>query len=154
MAGGKLTTAPSFARRTLRRVAQLLGRSLTDDIPEPEPWEWAANSVPDRLSSVYGRRAARVQQFCISAPGLAAPLDPDCETARGEVLYAIEEERARTLGDILLRRTGAAFSQRYKPAWARAAAEVAAGPLGWDETGIDAALSDFEAELARTLVRV
>ena len=157
MAGGKLTTAQSFARRTLSRVAAMLGRPLTPVAP-PAPDDVSASqgngASLSRLSAVYGPRAAQVQRFLSSSPGFAEPLAPGCEVACGEVLRAVREERALTLGDILLRRTGAAFAAGYEPGWACAAAEVAAEQLGWNEAGIATAVADFEAELSQTLVRV
>ena len=157
MAGGKLTTAQSFARRTLTRVAAVLGRALTP-VVRPVRGDASAplgnGAVSARLSAVYGPRAAQVQRFLSSSPGFADPLVPGCEVACGEVHRAVREEHALTLGDILLRRTGAAFAAGYEPGWARAAAEVAAEQLLWNEAEIASAVSNFEAELARTLVRV
>ncbi len=157
MAGGKLTTAPSFARRTLGRAFAALGRSRRD--PRAAGSEGLAPGPAEqmgtgRMATVYGRRADDVRSFLRSSPELAKPLAPGCETSRGEVVHAVRQERARTLGDILLRRTGTAFAPNWDSAWATAAAEVAAGPLGWDDASAAAAIADFEAELGRTLVRV
>ena len=150
MAGGKLTTAPSFAKAVLRRVVSMLGISSTATVPRrPTP----LTGAPAELAVLYGPRWQDALAAIEADPTMERPLTDGCSTTRGQVRFAIERERATTLGDILLRRTGAAFDQRYERSWAEAAADVAAGPLGWDQNERDMALADYETELAQTLMR-
>ncbi len=150
LAGGKLTTSPSFAEQAADRIDRQLGRKpsrLSGRAASPSPAD-----VRGRLAGVYGPRTAEVQRFVASDPDLSKPLASNCATTCGEIVYAVRQEMALTLGDILLRRTGAAFDPAYRPAWARRAARIAAPCLGWDEAGRRSAVADFEAELRRTLV--
>ena len=150
MAGGKLTTAPSFAKAVLRRVAGMLGiRTATAERAQPG----SLTGAPAGIAALYGPRWREVLDAIEEDPEMTRPLGDDCPTTRGQVRYAIERERAVTLGDILLRRTGAAFDLRYERSWADAAADVAAGQLGWGRAERERALADYEAELAQTLVR-
>ncbi len=151
MAGGKLTTAPSFARKALRRAAGKLGVTSTRAVPPKSP---SLGGVDPRLAQIYGPRAPQVCRFLEADPELARPLAAGCQTTRGEVLFAAKFEHARTLADILLRRTGAAFNPCYERSWAELAAEIAAEPLGWDQADTVRALAEYEIELAQTLVRV
>ena len=71
-------------------------------------------------------------------------------TTPGEIVYTVRHEKARTLADILLRRTGLAFEPDFEIGWAREAAQAVPD---WDKAKIDEQVSAFEAELAETLTR-
>ena len=151
MAGGKLSTAPSFAGETLRRIEFKLGLK-----PRPvrrEERSRSAEVVLPRLAGTYGARASEVIRYLQASPELTRPVAENCETTLGEVLFAVERERARTLGDILLRRTGLAFDPGYKRCWAERVAEAVAPVLGWDRARATEEVAEFEAELAVTLSR-
>ena len=151
MAGGKLTTAPSFAEETVRAVERKLGRPAWQTRRDGLPPE--GEKASSRLAGTYGRRAAEVARFLRSSPERAEPLAQGCCATVGEVLYAVRHEKARTLGDVLLRRTGLAFDPEFEFSWAERTAEVVAPLLGWSSTGTESALADFEDELAVTLPR-
>ncbi len=150
MAGGKLTTAPSFAKAALRRVARTLGiRTAAVERPQPR----ALTGAPPEFAALYGPRWRVVLDAIAADPDMMRPLADGCSIKRGQVLYAIEHERAKTLADVMLRRTGAAFDQYYERSWAEAAADVAAGRLGWDRAERQRALDEYDTELAQTLLR-
>ena len=151
MAGGKLTTAPSFAEQVAEQVERRLGAAPGRSRP-PGGGPRLPDSLP-RLARNYGPRAGEVRRFIDSSADLARPLAAGCEATRGEIRFSVEREKARTLGDILLRRTGLAFDPLYRPSWARRAARVAAPCLGWDDDRSRAAVAEFERELGLTLVR-
>jgi glycerol-3-phosphate dehydrogenase len=150
MAGGKLTTSPSFAKAALRRVARMLGINAPA-VVRGQPC--SLNAAPAELAALYGPRWHEATDSIEADSAMMSPLADGCPTKRWQVLYAIERERALTLGDILLRRTGAAFDPGYQLSWAEAAANLAAGQLGWDRAGRDRALAEYEGELAQTLLR-
>ena len=151
MAGGKLSSAPSFAGETVRRVELKLGLKPRP-VRRQERSRSAEVALP-RLTGLYGARAPEVVRYLQASPELARPVAENCETTLGEVLFAVERERARTLGDILLRRTGLAFDPGYKHRWAEQVAEAVAPVLGWDRARATQAVAEFEAELAGTLAR-
>jgi glycerol-3-phosphate dehydrogenase len=67
-----------------------------------------------------------------------------------ELRYAVNEEHAMTLGDLLIRRTPVAFETRdHGRGAARRVAPLVAEWLGWSEAQTSAALSDYEAEVER-----
>lgn len=150
MAGGKLTTAPSFAKAVLRRVARILEIS-TAAVERSQPC--ALTGAPPEFAALYGPRWRVVLDAIAADPDMMRPLADGCSTKRGQVLYAMEHERAKTLADVMLRRTGAAFDQNYERSWAEAAADVAAGRLGWDRAERQRALDEYDTELAQTLLR-
>ena len=151
MAGGKLTTAPSFAEGTVRLIEKKLGK--TPAIPPPPSRTLIPEGIPPRLAAVYGPRSADLARFIASDPALEEPVADNCETTRAELLFAVEREMARTLGDILLRRTGLAFDPCYEPSWAERVAATVAPALGWDRAGTSNAVIEYETELADALAR-
>jgi glycerol-3-phosphate dehydrogenase len=119
--GGKLTTYRSLAEEAVDRALRILGRPpvpcptrLMESSPAVHELEREAASlarrvgVPDeaapRLARLYGRRAAEVLERIGDRPELGRPLAPSCPALLAEVAHAIEQERARTVEDILCRR--------------------------------------------------
>ena len=150
MAGGKLTTAPSFAKAALRRIVRTLGIS-TAAVASARPH--SLNGAPSELAALYGPRWREALDAISADPDMLRPLADGSLTKRGQVLYAIEHERATTLADVMLRRTGAAFEPGYERSWAEAAADVAGGRLGWDRGERERALDEYDSELSLTVLR-
>lgn len=152
MVGGKLTTARSFAATTMTAVAAKMG------IPDPGPlpvMPGLSYSADTRLAELYGGRARDIDVMIERDPDvMMKPAAPGAPATVAEVLYAVEHEKARTLGDILLRRTGLAFEADYDAEWPLAIAETVAASLQWDGPAIAQAVSEFQSELERTLVRL
>lgn len=149
MAGGKLTTAPSFAEAVRRRVARMLGTS-TAAVARAQTR--SVNGAPSELATLYGPRWSEALAAIAADPEMMRPLAGGCSTKRGQVLYAVEREHAKTLADVMLRRTGAAYDRSYERSWAEAAADVAGGGLGWDRAARERALHEYDAEIAQTLL--
>lgn len=107
-----------------------------------------AGTTPDtreRLARAYGNHWTEVAALIAAAPGLAAPLSPACPVTRAEVLHAVRHECAASLGDVLLRRTGAgAAGHPGAPAVAAAADELARA-LGWDAARTARDTAEFDA---------
>jgi glycerol-3-phosphate dehydrogenase len=139
--GGKLTTYRSMAADAVDAVVQELGRggrSRTKRLPLLgaqgfEPRE--AGPEPSRhehLGGRYGTLGAAVSALIEGRPELGESLVPGLPYLRAEALYAVREEMACTLDDVLSRRTRARLLGR--DASARAAADVArlvGQELGW-----------------------
>ena len=83
--------------------------------------------------SVYGSDAPAVLEIEESDPALAQPLDPALPYTGAEVVWAARYEMARTLEDVLARRTRALFlNARAALSMAPRAAAVLAAELGCD----------------------
>jgi glycerol-3-phosphate dehydrogenase len=109
----------------------------------------------ERLYAIYGARARRIDELADSDPdNMLKPVAPGAPATVAEILHCVRHEKARTLGDILLRRTGLAFEPDYDPGWPAAIAEIVKGPLQWDDPAVEKALAGYQAELERTLARV
>jgi glycerol-3-phosphate dehydrogenase len=84
--------------------------------------------------SVYGSDALLIQDLIRSDPSLATPLHPALPTCAAEVVWAARVEMARTVEDVLARRTRALFlNARAAMEMAPATARLLARELDRDE---------------------
>jgi len=149
--GGKYTTFRAMAEQAVDRAQQILGMRRTSSptrgasLPGAEPGiaideGWLAEQTvkePDmqmkRLTSIYGSRAGAVLETAIRMPGGFTPLCPHTSRTRAEVAFAVQEEMAFTLTDILERRLRLALTCSCRGRDAVDSAAETAGPLlGWD----------------------
>ncbi len=148
--GGKLTTARAFAALALGQIAVKLGRPAPHRKAIPAA---GATTAPSRLRAIYGRQAGAIVALEKEQPELQRRLCAANATTAAEIVHSVRSEKARTLGDLLLRRTGAAFGPCLGLDCAPEAARVAAPLLGWDEAATGRAVTDYHQELDRTLLR-
>jgi glycerol-3-phosphate dehydrogenase len=133
--GGKLTTYRRMASDTVDTVARSLGasgHSRTARLPLSGARGWDTAGLSEHLAGRYGTNGRAVQRLIDDQPALGEPIVPGLAYSKAEVVYAAREEMARSVDDVLARRTRARLLAR--DASADAAAEVARliGPdLGW-----------------------
>jgi glycerol-3-phosphate dehydrogenase len=161
--GGKLTTWRRMAKLTVDRVVEREGREApcrTHEIPLGEPA--GQDDLPEvdgvteesrtLLAGRYGHASREVLDLAAARPGLEKRIVADLPDLLAEAPFAATHEQARTIGDVLLRRTRlgllAAPDLVGEDASApRAVAEAMAPELGWDEDRIEQELADWR-ELA------
>ncbi|MGB6134579.1 MAG: glycerol-3-phosphate dehydrogenase/oxidase, partial [Acidobacteriaceae bacterium] len=98
----------------------------------------------------YGRDEAEVEALVAAEAGLAGRIDEALPYNRAQVVYAVRSEMARTVDDVLARRTRALLLDAE--AAVRCAAQVAAmmaRELGRDAAWVEAQVREF-TELARS----
>jgi glycerol-3-phosphate dehydrogenase len=84
--------------------------------------------------AVYGSDAYEIRKLIETDAGLGAPLHAALPYVKAEVIWAVRFEMARTVEDILGRRTRALFlNARAALAMAPAVADLMASELGWGE---------------------
>jgi glycerol-3-phosphate dehydrogenase len=94
--------------------------------------------------AVYGSDAQEIRQLIAADAGLAEPLHEALPYIRAEVIWAARHEMARTVEDVLARRTRALFlNARAALAMAPAVAALMAAELGWDDVTREKQLSAF-----------
>lgn len=165
--GGKLTTYRAMAAEVVTAVERALGRrpsrSLTDRTPLPggeirsleESLRAAELEVGDaviarRLVEAHGARWQEVAALTAAEPALARRIVRELPYLLAEVVYAVEQEMAMTLADVLVRRLRIAYEVRdHARSAARVATAVLAGRLGWDNDRARAELERYEAEVER-----
>jgi len=99
--------------------------------------------------AVYGSDAPAIQQLIRARPNLGEPLHPALPYCGAEVIWAVREEMARTIEDVLARRTRALFlNARAAMAMAPRVAQLMAGELKRDPSWASREIAAF-LDLAR-----
>jgi glycerol-3-phosphate dehydrogenase len=143
--GGKLTTWRRMAKQTVDRLVEREGREApchTAEIPlgmeaRPEDLkapEGVGEEAIAQLAFRYGHAARNVLRVARESPKLAAPIVPGRPDLLAEAVIAARHEQARTVADVLLRRTrlGLLAAPRLRDAAAaRPVAEALGAELGW-----------------------
>ena len=143
--GGKLTTWRRMAKQTVDRLVEREGREApchTAEIPlgmearaeDLEAPEGVGEEATAQLAFRYGHAARAVLGRAWKDPKLAAPIVPGRPDLLAEVAIAASREQARTVADVLLRRTRLgilAAPQLRDAAAVRPIAEVLGAELGW-----------------------
>jgi glycerol-3-phosphate dehydrogenase len=108
--GGKWTTYRNMAEDCVNHAAtlgQLAERGCVTEHLNIHGFHSSASRF-GRLE-VYGSDAPAIQQLMDAEPSLAEPLHYDLPYTAAEVVWAVREEMARTVEDVLARRTRALF---------------------------------------------
>ncbi len=160
--GGKLTTWRHMAQMTVDRIVAREGREApcrTQEIPLGMPL--APGGLDDRpeldetarahLAGRYGHAAVDVARMAEHAPEPAQRIVPDLPDLVVEATFAARREQARSIADVLLRRTrlGLLAARPLCAPGSPGAAAVGramAAELGWDEARLAS-----ELELWRTV---
>ncbi len=102
----------------------------------------------DHLARRYGTLALRVLDLVVEDPALGAPLDGAHTYLAAEVRFAVLNEAALHLDDVLTRRTHIAFETEDRGR--RAVEDVArlmAAPLDWDEATVRHEIEHYRSRL-------
>jgi glycerol-3-phosphate dehydrogenase len=144
--GGKLTTWRRMAKQTVDRLVEREGREAgchTAEIPlgmeaRPEDLEAPEGVGEDSLAQLafrYGHAARNVLALAREDPKLAAPIVAGRPDLLAEVVVAARHEQARSVADVILRRTrlGLLAAPQLRDADSvRAVAAAMGAELGWN----------------------
>ncbi|MCA9577179.1 MAG: glycerol-3-phosphate dehydrogenase/oxidase, partial [Myxococcales bacterium] len=181
IAGGKLTTYRKMAGELvdtavdlLRLMGKLPGKltaSETDKHPLPGGVGWPADDDHAKvtalvvqaargtlgadtarfLADTYGMRALELAKRCAADAAQAQPLVAGRHELLAQVDWAIDEELAHSLSDVLTRRTQLFYKDLDQGlGCAEAVAAHMAARLGWDEARTEAELAGYRADVARS----
>jgi glycerol-3-phosphate dehydrogenase len=148
--GGKWTTYRNMAEHAVDQAADLARLAERPCVTRTLNVH-GFHSNADRFGAlkVYGSDAAAIQDLMREVPSLAEPLHPQLPYTGAEVVWATRHEMARTVEDVLARRTRALFlNARAAEAMAPEVARLMAGELAWD-TARQAAEANAFAALAK-----
>jgi glycerol-3-phosphate dehydrogenase len=143
--GGKLTTWRRMAKQTVDRLVEREGREApchTHEIPlgmqaRPEDLEappGVGEEATRQLAFRYGHAARKVLAIAREDAKLARPIVPGRPDLLAEVVVAARHEQARSVADVLLRRTrlGILAAPQLRSAKAvRPVADALGRELGW-----------------------
>jgi glycerol-3-phosphate dehydrogenase len=166
--GGKLTTWRRMAKMAVDRIVDREGRDApcrTHEIPLGLPAEDLAHPEGvdqdslDLLAHRYGYAARDVLALVEERPELGRRIVPDLPDLLAEAPFAVRNEQAASVADVLLRRTrlGILDAPRLTAPdspEARAVAEAMAPELGWDAERVDAELERWREVAAAEGVNV
>jgi glycerol-3-phosphate dehydrogenase len=161
--GGKLTTWRRMAKLAVDRLVERDAREApcrTHEIPLGQAIEERelerVEGVPEEsyaaLAARYGYAAHDVLALAAERGELAQPIVPGMPDLLAEAALAARREQARTVGDVLLRRTrlGLLAARELAPGLpespARRVADVLAGHLGWSAQRTEAEVERFAEE--------
>ena len=150
IAGGKWTTYRRMAEDTLdfaiSRGLLTEARCITKELRlHGAPTE----AVDAGSLSRYGTDAVRVRDLISAGVSLATKLDDELPFIQAEVIFAVRQEMARTVEDVLSRRTRALLlNARAAERAAPATAQIMADELGRDKVWADEQVRAF-CELAK-----
>jgi glycerol-3-phosphate dehydrogenase len=150
VAGGKFTTHREIAQKLVDQVMTRLGRpagtcpTLATPLPGARMLSATAAEI---LKARYGMRAPIVARIAAGRPELAEPLSRGCPALGAEVVNAVANEMAHSIGDFLIRRTSLSWRSPVEAeAAAPAVARIMAAELGWDRAREDAEVASFTHE--------
>ena len=164
--GGKLTTWRRMAKHTIDRITERDGRNTpcrTAEIPLGQPTEAGRlarvnglpEGTPEHLASSYGHVAKYVLSLATRETALAQAIVPGHPDIMAEVVHAAQAEQARSVGDVLLRRTRLALLASREllsdnGGVPHRVARAMAPELGWDDARaaqeVEAFLEEADAE--------
>ena len=164
--GGKLTTFRALgeqagnvvarklgvAQKSTTRAGQLPGGRTADmdgfaasfvDRAGLEP-AWAR-----RLTEIYGVRADAILDRAKADPALASVVDERHGVTEAEIVHTVETEFARTLTDVLMRRTMVGLDPDVDIGAVESIAEAMGRHLGWTSSRVATEVDDFLAVAQR-----
>jgi glycerol-3-phosphate dehydrogenase len=155
--GGKLTTYRSLAEQAVDCAGKVLGCKLPDcrsndtllpgayRLEEAREALTSSDAFPEkgreRLLSIYGGRAIDIVELAGTSPDTDRWIDSERSVLAAEVVFAIREEMALTLTDIVHRRLMIGLSATQGRELYDVVAKIAAAEFGWDETQRKSALN-------------
>ena len=155
--GGKLTTFRRMAAQVVDRITQRDGRDAecrTDDIPlgmaaRSDDLETSVElpaGAADQLAFRYGHAARAVLDLCEEGRQLGEPIVPGHPDLLAEVVIAARREQARSVADVLLRRTrlGLVAARELHPDATLAVARLLGEELGWSDSRVALEQEEWE----------
>ncbi len=138
--GGKWTTVRKMAEDCVDRAIQETGLAAK----KASTISVAIHGSTSGGASVYGTDAESIQAIAGESPELARQLDGALPIQAAEVIWSVRQEMARTVEDVLARRTRALFlNAAAAEAMAPEVARLMAGELGEDEAWQQQQLAAF-----------
>jgi len=167
--GGKWTTYRAMAEDTIDHVQRYLGASVIDSPTLHHPLCGSENYSADywrtlitgyrvsessahHLAGKFGTRAPQVLQLAVEQPALMQPIIVGQAPLRAEIVFAIREEMAQSIEDILARRIGIqVYDWRLTIQAAPVVAFHLAQELGWSPLETHHALELYTSKVNRML---
>jgi len=144
--GGKWTTYRHMAEDAVNQISARTQLPKRDCVTkELRLHGWSTHADSDSMQ-MYGSDAVVIRELAASNPQWQAPLHPDLPYIGAEVIWAVRHELARTVEDVLARRTRALLlNATASMACAPLVATLMAQELGYDQAWIDTQVATYHA---------
>jgi glycerol-3-phosphate dehydrogenase len=169
VAGGKYTTyrimAEDVVNLAVKELPGEVSKSVTDNLPivGADGYHALVRQIPIiaaetnlseetvvHLLNRYGSLINEVLDLIIADPDLGKPLAQDLPYLRAEIYYAVSHEGARSIEDVIARRTRLAFEAADEGVhFAGDIAEIIAPILGWNESEKIRSINSYRELVAR-----
>ncbi|MEO8450240.1 MAG: glycerol-3-phosphate dehydrogenase/oxidase [Gemmatimonadota bacterium] len=165
--GGKWTTSRALAAKTVDLVQAKLRQPRSDPGTEMKPLPGGATGpiaafrrdaarahpatpgpILTNLTQNYGARYQRVLARADGATSLSAPMANHFPDIGAQVIYAVRDEMALKLEDVIFRRTGLGTLGHPGPALLSAVADLMAAELSWTPADTMREIGAVEARYA------
>ena len=169
--GGKLTTYRNVGEEMVDAVFKRMKRSpkpcQTDKLPLPGcilPSDRRIQQAVDKYSStlaidiinhlfsVYGAKALEVLALTEDDPELGQRIDSDLSDIKAQIVYAVRNEFAHTLVDILRRRTTLAMNGQYGMNLLPEVIDTLQQYCGWDRERCDRARAEYQTFMEQNCI--
>ena len=171
IAGGKYTTYRVMGKDAIDRAVIELRRLTQESVTEKLPLVgadgyFALEQQKERIATEsglevetvthllnrYGSLISEILEMIAEQPKLAKKLAADLPYIKAEIVYAASHEGARTVDDVISRRTRLAFeAQEHGVHLADEVASLIAPVLGWSAKDKKQSVADYEALVDREL---
>lgn len=154
--GGKITAYRAIAEEVADTVVDTLsrgakGRTADSALPgaatPPALTGEIDGETATRLRAVYGALARGILELARSEPSLAKRVCARHAGIGAEVIHAVRAEWARTLGDVLLRRTLFGLEACQALDCIEGIADLVGAELGWSASDRSAAIAAYRIEV-------
>jgi glycerol-3-phosphate dehydrogenase len=161
--GVKYTTARDVAEKAINLIFKKLGKTATPCTTHEVPL-WGGdidylNEFQEKAIAAESARFSResilhlIQAYGSNYPQVLSLIEenaswadtiPDTNILKAEIIYAVREEMAETLADVVMRRTDLGSIEYPGESALRACAELMAQELGWSESRIQTEIERLE----------
>ncbi|MGB9673776.1 MAG: glycerol-3-phosphate dehydrogenase [Anaerolineales bacterium] len=165
--GGKLTTFRNLAQQCVDMALKKLKKPYIacSTMKTPLPGAGEGNfvafrkkfletsgldaAVAEHLLSIYGVKAQEIQKLVKTDQRLAQQLSATDPMIAAEVIYAMQQEGAETIQDVLLRRSLSAYNNQVGLDLVEQAAKVGAEFAGWQQARIEEEVNAYKNYIQR-----
>lgn len=154
LTGGKWTTFRKMGEDTVEYFTKVTGEKIKNSKSLDMKIHGATNRVPDGHWGIYGFDAKPIQDLVKENKSWEAKLHPDFPNIEAEVIWAVREEMAVKLDDVLARRIRMLFLDAQAAMdTAPKVARLMAGEMEKDEAWIASELADFNKTALKYLIK-
>jgi glycerol-3-phosphate dehydrogenase len=155
IAGGKWTTYRKMAQDAVEQAQTMAGFEERPCKTEHlQIHGWTKQKISSPSLRVYGADASAVEEIAKEGPDLTQKIHPELPYIAAEVVWAVREEMARTIEDVLARRTRAILlGARASIAAAPTVAALMAKELGRDQQWAEKAVEDYKKVAERYVLQ-